>query len=197
MNDFAGIPRNLLPSPVGPRTRRPFLIAVDGIGTSGKSSLGAELARELKCELIHVDDYFLPFSLRTPQRMTDCPMGNVEWERLEREILQQVGNPRAVSRHFDCSSADYSGPVVYNLSGTVIIEGVSSLRKALRNYYDLKLFIEISPGERLRRIALRDPEWKQRKWHSEWIPLEDSYFAAEMPEKAADHIISGAGLLMR
>jgi uridine kinase len=197
MTDFAGIPLRLLPSPLGPRTKRPFLIAIDGIGTSGKSSLGAELARGLKGELIHVDDYFLPFSLRTHHRMTDCPMGNVEWERLEGEILRQAGNPRAVTRHFDCSAGEYSGPVEYDLSGTVIIEGVSSLRKELRDYYDLRIYIDISPEERLRRIALRDPEWKQRMWHSEWIPLEDSYTAADVPKKAADHIIPGTSFFMR
>jgi len=144
-----------------------------------------------------VDDFFLPFALRTPQRMTNCPMGNVEWERLEREILRQAGNPRVVSRHFDCSVGEYSGPLEYDLSGTVIIEGVSSLRKELRDYYDLRLYIEISPEERLRRIAHRDPEWKQRMWHSEWIPLEDAYIAADVPKSAADHIISGISLLMR
>ncbi|WP_319416947.1 hypothetical protein [Marispirochaeta aestuarii] len=52
MDDFTGIPRNLLPSPVGPRTRRPFLIAIDGIGTSGKSSrsyhLGSGSFNEVK-----------------------------------------------------------------------------------------------------------------------------------------------------
>lgn len=191
MRHFAGIPCSLLPFPGGSRTKRPFAIAIDGIGTSGKSTLGAVLAEELKAELIHVDDYFLPFKQRTSERMANQLMGNVEWERLEREILRQLGNPQAVSRHFDCSAGDYTEAAPYDLSGIIIIEGVSILRKELRKFFDLKLFIEISPEERLRRIVLRDPEWKQTMWHSEWIPLEDAYFGLELPKNAADYVLSG------
>ncbi|WP_319562583.1 shikimate kinase [Marispirochaeta sp.] len=191
MMKFAGIPRSLLPAPGGSRTPRPFAIAIDGIGTSGKSTLGAVLSEELDAELIHVDDYFLPFQKRTPERMTHQSMGNVEWERLEREILRKLGDPQAVSCRFDCTAGDCTEPKVRDLSGVVIIEGVSILRRELRKFFDLKLFIEISPEERLRRIALRDPEWKQKRWHSEWIPLEDAYFYSELPKNAADYVLSG------
>jgi uridine kinase len=174
----------LLPEP----SSRPFVIAIDGIGTSGKTTLAAEMSRRLGAEVVHMDDYFLPFEERDKTRMKGA-MGNIEWERLENEILGNLGKSTVLSPAYDCRSASYGPDREYDLSKTVIIEGVSSLRRELQDYYDLKLFLRITPDERLRRIERRDPEWKRRKWRSEWIPLEDAYFSAHRPEVSADFIV--------
>jgi uridine kinase len=174
----------LLPEP----SCRPFVIALDGIGTSGKTTLAAELGRRLEAELVHMDDYFLPFEKRSETRMKGV-MANIEWERLEREILRNIGESSVFSPVYDCRSGFYGPARKYDLSKTVVIEGVSSLRRELRGYYNLRLLLRISPEERLLRIEKRDPEWKRRKWRDEWIPFEDAYFSAHRPEDTADFII--------
>ena len=121
-------------------------------------------------------------------------MGNIEWERLRIEILERIGESVVNSAPFDCAAGDYAADQSYDLSGLVIIEGVSSLRRELRSYYDLSVYIGISPEERLARIKRRDPEWKQEKWLSEWIPWEDSYFSTHEPEVCADVVLDGGAL---
>ena len=172
------------------RTAGPRCIAIDGIGTAGKTTLAARIAEEFPVQVIHVDDFFLPFEKRSEKRMQTA-MGNIEWERLEAEVLTQIGSSSVPVTRFDCSLGSYSAPETYDLSGFIVVEGVSSLRRELLSYYDLKLFIEIPPEERERRIRLRDPEWKQKMWRDQWIPLENAYFAAHSPQESADFIIDG------
>ena len=58
--------------------KRPFLVAIDGGSAGGKSTMGAALARALDATLVHMDDFFLPGALRTPERLRQ-PGGNVHW----------------------------------------------------------------------------------------------------------------------
>ena len=67
------------------RLGRPALAAVDGRCGSGKSTLSELAARRLHCPLFHMDDFFLPPELRTPQRYAQ-PGGNVHYERVEAEL---------------------------------------------------------------------------------------------------------------
>lgn len=64
------------------------VLAIDGPCGSGKSTLACALARRFGGEIIHMDDFFLPLSLRTPQRYRE-PGGNVHYER----FWAQVGEP--------------------------------------------------------------------------------------------------------
>ncbi len=172
------------------RKEEPFCLAIDGPGTSGKTTLAERIAAELPAEVIHVDDFFLPFEKRSESRLAE-PMGNIEWERLEAEILKNLGSSNVDSAPFDCAAGSYGSERSYNLSGLVVVEGVSSLRKELRDYYSYKLFITIPSDERLKRILRRDPAWKQEKWQTEWIPWEENYFSLHNPQLCADLILDG------
>ena len=58
------------------RLGRPALAAIDGRCGSGKSTLAGLAAHRLGCPLFHMDDFFLPPALRTPERYA-APGGNV------------------------------------------------------------------------------------------------------------------------
>ena len=49
--------------------RRPFLVAIDGRCAAGKTTLAGELQAALGCNVVHMDDFYLPFSRRTAERM--------------------------------------------------------------------------------------------------------------------------------
>lgn len=49
--------------------RGSFLVAIDGRCASGKTTLAGKLRSALKCNVVHMDDFYLPFAKRTEDRM--------------------------------------------------------------------------------------------------------------------------------
>lgn len=62
------------------------VIAMDGRAAAGKTTLAEELAVTLGGAVVHMDDFFLPGELRTPERLA-APGGNVHAERFAEEVL--------------------------------------------------------------------------------------------------------------
>ena len=58
-----------------------FLIAIDGRCAAGKTTLAEKIQSSMECNVIHMDDFYLPFSERTEEKMTR-PGGNMDFERL-------------------------------------------------------------------------------------------------------------------
>ena len=63
-----------------------MLIAIDGRCAAGKTTLAALLKKEINCNIIHMDDFFLRREQRTLERMQE-PGGNVDYERVLREVM--------------------------------------------------------------------------------------------------------------
>ena len=109
------------PGPAGP----PALAAIDGRCGSGKSTLAGLAAHRLGCPLFHMDDFFLPPALRTPERYA-APGGNVHYERVEAELLRPLRETGAACfRPFDCRSMDFSAPIRAELTGLALVEAAA------------------------------------------------------------------------
>ena len=80
---------------------KPFVrVAIDGNCAAGKSTLGALLQEVYGANLFHMDDYFLPFACKTPERLAE-PGGNVDYERFREEVAGRragFGDPLAAVR---------------------------------------------------------------------------------------------------
>lgn len=114
-------------SPPWPGWGRPALAAIDGRCGSGKSTLAGLAAHRLGCPLFHMDDFFLPPALRTPERYA-APGGNVHYERVEAELLRPLRETGAACfRPFDCRSMDFSAPIRAELTGLALVEGSYAL----------------------------------------------------------------------
>ena len=158
--------------------KTPVLVALEGGSASGKSTLGAQLAQALDATLVHMDDFFLPPALRTPDRFAQ-PGGNVHWERVLQEVLQplKAGNPLDYGV-FDCSAMAVTRRVQQMPHDVVIIEGAYSLHPQLRDFYDLKIFLQVDEDTQRARILQRNGEAMLQMFLQRWIPLEQQYFAA-------------------
>lgn len=107
------------------------VLAIDGRAGSGKSSLADQLAALLPASVIHLDDFFLPPELRTPDRLAE-PGGNFHYERFRSEVLPCLRQAEPFSyRKFDCSLMDYRGEVEIPSSPWLIVEGAYSLSQQL------------------------------------------------------------------
>jgi len=157
------------------KDKEQVLIAIDGSCTSGKSTLAAALTEMFDCNLFHMDDFFLRPEQRTHERLSQ-PGGNVDYERFREEVLLplKAGKPFSY-RPYDCSTGTLQDPVKVNPKRINIIEGSYSQHPYFEDPYDLKIFLQISPAVRLRRIMQR-PAFLQKRFLEEWIPMEQQYF---------------------
>lgn len=78
------------------RQDKPLLVAIDGRCASGKSTLAKDLQKQLDCNVIHMDDFYLQPHQRTTKRLRE-PGGNVDYERFETEVLQPLLTGEAFS----------------------------------------------------------------------------------------------------
>lgn len=149
------------------------VLAIDGRAGSGKSSLANQLAALLPASVIHLDDFFLPVELRSPERLAE-PGGNFHYERFRTEVLPCLRQAEPFSyRKFDCGRMDYGEEVEIPSAPWLIVEGAYSLSRQL----DLSL---ASLNSALTNMAAAlfgpGPTWSASSGQAEslaWPPLDD------------------------
>ncbi len=157
--------------------KAPLTVAIDGPSGAGKSSMASWLQRVYgDCEVFHMDDFFLPQEKKTEERL-NTPGGNVDWERVRDEVLLPLRLSKTFAyRPYDCGTGALLQPVEATPRMLNIVEGVYSQHPALREAYDLTVFLSIGKQEQSGRILQRNGERMHRRFLEEWIPLEDLYF---------------------
>lgn len=156
----------------------PVRLAVEGGSASGKTTLGQILAERYGCTVFHMDDFFLRPEQRTAARFAE-PGGNVDRERFLSEVLLPLRRGEAVFyRRFDCSTITLQNAVEIVPGKLAVTEGAYSMHPELAPYYDLSVFLDISPELQRDRISRRNTPEKAKRFFTEWIPMERAYFAA-------------------
>ncbi len=169
-------------------TEKPcFLVALDGRCAAGKTTLAGELSAALDGFSIHMDDFFLPFELRTPERMEEVA-GNMDLARFLNEVLLPLSNGETVIyKPYSCHVRSFTDSFTLPRKRIYIIEGSYSLHPILREFYDLSVFVSTDSATQLKRIEARKPE-ALSAFVSRWIPYEERYFAACGVEEHCDII---------
>lgn len=155
----------------------PFIIAIDGRCSAGKTTLASQLQERLECTVFHMDDFFLRPFQRTAERYGKAGE-NVDHERFLSEILLPLknGEKTITFSPFDCKKPELSPPVSVNITPIVIVEGSYSLNPSLWEYYDLRVFLTTTPKKQQERILVRNGSQNAETFHDRWIPLEEKYF---------------------
>ncbi len=173
------------------RKKSNILIAIDGPCGAGKSTLGEALRSRLEsrgCNLFHMDDFFLQSFQRTPERLAQ-PGGNVDRERFFFEVLRPLKAGHSfVYQRYNCHTGEML-PTKSLPCRIAVIEGVYSLHPELRQFYDLKVFVDIDREKQKKRLINRVTPEQYRRFVDEWIPLEERYFSALNIREAADMIL--------
>lgn len=176
-----------------PRT----LCVIDGCCGAGKTTLAAALAEAYGgAPVIHMDDFFLPYSLRTPERLAQ-PGGNVHYERFAEEVLAGLENGGDLTyRRFNCADGSFCPKHCPGSSPLIIIEGSYSLHPSFWDAWQrleaVTVFLSVGEEEQLRRIARRSPE-KLQAFVDKWIPLEKNYHRGyDIEQRAQLKLVSPA-----
>lgn len=164
--------------------QRPMVIAIDGPSGSGKSTLTDQLETQFDAMVFHADDYFLPSERKTKERLAE-PGGNVDRERMIKEIFDHIYDPFITSHHYNCHIEAMEVRTPRRRKPIIIIEGVYSMHPIFQPYYDVMIYLKVDRETQLERILKRSNQDILERFKKEWIPLEDLYFQSfSIPDKA-------------
>ena len=155
------------------KTHEEVVIAIDGKSGSGKSTLGKKLNEYYKGNLIHMDDYFLPFNLRSKERMEEIG-GNVNYEKFYNDIILNLKQD-LISEPYLCKTGKFKEKRIIKHSKVTIIEGSYSLHPYFKKYYDISIGLDISSEAQIERLKKREGD-NLINFINKWIPLENKYF---------------------
>lgn len=164
----------------------PVKLAIDGGSASGKTTLSEMLNTLYDCTVFHMDDFFLRPEQRTAERYAEVG-GNVDRERFLEEVLIPLRKNEPINyRKFDCSALTLSPPTLVIPKKLTIIEGAYSMHPELADYYDLSVFLDVSPELQRTRIAKRNSPQTAQQFYNKWIPLEKTYFSKMQVKERSD-----------
>lgn len=163
---------------------RPRIVAIDGGGGAGKSTLARRLADALDGAPIIPTDHFAS---------SDDQFG--WWPRLLEQVIAPLARGEiARYQRFDWNIRRLAEWIAIPQEPTiVIIEGVAAMRREFDPYLAYRIWVDTPREVRLRRGLARDGEAMRSHW-DQWMTAEAAYSASDRPIDRADVVVSGTGL---
>jgi len=149
------------------------VVAIEGNSATGKSYMSQALKEYYDCNVIKTDDFFLPFDMRTEERLQQVG-GNIHYERLS-ALLKDIKLGKSVEYYsFDCHTGAHVSRKIEPKRLTVV-EGCYSLHDSIKDEYDVAILLTANKAVRQRRIFLRDGGDMLQRFVKEWIPKENIF----------------------
>lgn len=193
--------------------KRPRLIGIDGPDCSGKSTLASSLAKKLNsrgagCVLFHVDDLLTKRAYRERRGSWSVDaflLDFFDYSYLVSEILRPHSEGDGlrvtiypVDQITDEVKMTYTLEV--NAEDLLLVEGLFLFEESRRDYFDLRIRLEVDEGTILQRAELRDvgrlgsAEWVKQHYTQQCIPAQRAYCALSNPAHVAHVIIETVNL---
>jgi uridine kinase len=169
------------------------MVAIDGAGGAGKSTLANAIAAMLgRVAIVRVDDFYRP--LHGDQRAAADPeygyRNYFDWPRIRDSALIPLRAGMAARfQRLDWVSARLADWVTVEAADVVVLDGVYSSRPELRAYFDLAIFVDTPRELRKRRMLARGQS--ATDWIDAWMAAEDWYIEHLEPATHADLVVSG------
>ncbi|MEV4708939.1 hypothetical protein [Actinoplanes sp. NPDC049316] len=183
MDSFADLAARILATE--PRLGPVRLVAIDGPSGSGKSWFAGRLAKAADVPVVHTDDLLDGWE----DQFTF-------WPRLEEQVLEPLRHGRpATYRRYLWHRREFGGvPLTCEPAAAVLLEGVTSARRAIRPELSYSVFVTAPADLRWRRVLARDgaDDVAYRAYLERWRAAEDEHFAAEATAAHVDLVVDGA-----
>jgi len=178
----------------GPPADRPRIVAVDGRGAAGKSTLAAWLHEAIPSSaIVHTDDlaWHEPF---------------FGWGHLLLQVLQPLHRGEAVQLRPPAWRENGRSGAIHLPRGLqlVVVEGVGASQREHADLIDATVWVQSDFGEAERRGIARDieqgvngdDEQSVAFWH-EWMSHELSFVEQQRPWERAALVVAGTEVLPR
>ncbi|HDR6300753.1 uridine kinase [Bacillus cereus] len=175
-----------------------FILGIDGLSRSGKTTFVTNLKENMKQESIpfhifHIDDHIV-------ERNKRYQTGYEEWyeyyylqwdiEWLRQKFFQKLQNETKLKLPFyndetdSCEIKKVQIPIV----GVIVIEGVFLQRKEWRDFFHYMVYLECPRETRFLRES-EETQKKLSKFQNRYWKAEDYYLENETPQKRANLLI--------
>lgn len=184
---------------------RPYIIGINGVDTSGKSSFSKALldylkSIEQKAVLIHLDDFHNPSNIRKKGKDEIHAYINNAFnlEFLEEKLLKPLKSDGKIDVELtllDLNTDEYCNTKNFQVDEDTIIifEGVLLYREPINKYFDYRIFLDITFEEVLERARKRDvPIYGEAfldKYKTKYIPIQKWYLENYKPKESSDLVI--------
>ncbi|MEV4623405.1 uridylate kinase [Asanoa sp. NPDC049573] len=187
----------------------PVRVAIDGCSAAGKTTLGDELAEAVRGrtarEVIRVGiDHFKRAVAARTRFPTDSPesyyLDSWDNDAIRDELLLPLGpggTRRYRSELMDLAAVTMlDGPIrSADRDAIMIADGCFLQRRELDEHWDLRIFVDISFDDVLRRGIARDQAWMagpeeaERRYRTEYLPGERLYLDDVRPSERAQLVV--------
>lgn len=164
--------------------KQPAVICIDGPAGAGKTTFAARLHEEYSnVNVVHMDDLYAGWLSPINQEFSN-------------RIIQQIVMPHKSGlpiafKKYDWKLGDFNETQNLAPQQLLILEGVGSANRELRNFADLVIFIEIDADFGISRVLKRDGEQISTQMEN-WKSMQDAYFKNEDVKRAADIVFDGS-----
>jgi uridine kinase len=194
---------------VSRRLLHPTRVAVDGPDTAGKTTLADELAARLRAHgravvRASIDGFHRPRAARyrrgrlSPKGYYEDSFDLVALQELLLDPLGPGGSGEYRAEAFDHLT---DSPVLKPVSrapgdAVLVLDGVFLLRPELEHNWDLRIHLQVTEDEIVRRARKRDgiglgsPAEVERRFRKRYLPAHRIYAARARPTEKADFVIA-------
>ena len=164
--------------------KQPTVVAIDGRCGSGKTWLADAITCLFPCNLIHMDDFYLPKDCRSQDWQKQVG-GNMNLSRFRQEVAEplQAGLP-VCYRAFCCQKQSYYEKTFDSYKLLIVVEGSYCLHPAAGLKPDISIFLTCSNTEQESRLRQREGDYFT-VFANQWIPMADHYLQSCHIEKKA------------
>ena len=165
--------------------KKQVILSIDGRCGSGKSSLAEAIGNTYDCNIMHMDDFYLPM-IKRQENWWEIPGGNMDFERIQKEITEPLlMQEKILYRPYNCREDFFQQTSVMLLKQLNILEGSYSQHPHIHIPYSLKIFLTCSAAEQARRLQEREGDHYE-SFVRRWIPMEELYYRTFGIDQAKD-----------
>lgn len=187
------------------QSNKPMIVGINGVDTAGKSTFTKELARYLfkvgfKSQVISIDDFHNSSNIRNKEKDPIISYLNNAFDlaKIENEIMKPIVSENKLDTELLLLNLERDEFVndkkyVVDEDTIVLFEGVLLYRQPLNEYFNMRIFIDVSFDEVLKRASKRDSsllgEAVIEKYNKKYIPIQKLYMEQYNPKELSDIIV--------